>query len=218
MKSELPGPWRSLVRFGFRLLYNEMAFTYDSVSWLVSLGDWHSWQRAGIKHLNVASGARVLELAHGTANLQIDLRAAGIDSVGIDFSAAMGRIARRKMIQHGLVPRLARARAQALPFPAKTFAAVIATFPTEFIVDPATLDEVHRVLKDAGRLVIVPNGVLTKGGVAREGLEAAYRVTGQREAWPARVSERFTAAGFSLTKVVEPSRIGLAEVLIAEKN
>ena len=30
--------WRRLLQFGFRLLYREMAFTYDWVSWIVSLG------------------------------------------------------------------------------------------------------------------------------------------------------------------------------------
>ncbi|MCZ7544410.1 MAG: hypothetical protein M5R40_13175 [Anaerolineae bacterium] len=38
--------WWALVRFGFRLLYNELAFTYDLVSRVVSLGQWRAWQRA----------------------------------------------------------------------------------------------------------------------------------------------------------------------------
>ncbi|MCB9446672.1 MAG: class I SAM-dependent methyltransferase, partial [Ardenticatenaceae bacterium] len=40
--------WKKLIRFGFRLLYNELAWTYDAVSWLVSLGDWRSWQQAAL--------------------------------------------------------------------------------------------------------------------------------------------------------------------------
>src|SRR5260221_7876255 len=96
-KSGLVGAWWRLVRFGFRLLYNEMAFTYDAVSWIVSLGEWRSWQRAALKHLNVEQGPQVLELAHGTANLQIDLYAAGISSIALDFSPYMGAIAQRKL-------------------------------------------------------------------------------------------------------------------------
>ena len=38
-QNSLEKTWWSLIRFGFRLLYNEMAFTYDTVSWVVSLGD-----------------------------------------------------------------------------------------------------------------------------------------------------------------------------------
>ena len=100
--------WWRLVRFGFRLLYNEMAFTYDWVSYAVSLGEWRCWQRAALKHLNVQSGARILELAHGTGNLQIDLHALGYHVLGYDLSPYMGQIAQRKLNAHHLPARLAR--------------------------------------------------------------------------------------------------------------
>jgi hypothetical protein len=51
--------WWGLVRFGFRLLYNEFAFTYDTVSKVVSLGAWRCWQRAALKYLAVPPGARI---------------------------------------------------------------------------------------------------------------------------------------------------------------
>jgi ubiquinone/menaquinone biosynthesis C-methylase UbiE len=211
-----PAYWQ-LVKFGFRLLYNEMAWSYDTVSWIVSLGEWRSWQRAAIKHLNVERGARVLELAHGTANLQIDLRTAGLDSVAVDLSPYMGRIARHKLLRNRIVPRLVQARAQALPFPDGSFPAVVSTFPTDFIVERATLAEVYRILKPGGRLVFVPNGVLTRGGIARQGLEVAYRATGQRGSGSVRIEERFDSAGFKLSTVTEQCRISMAQVVIAEK-
>src|SRR5258708_34657785 len=121
--------WR-LVKFGFRLLYNEMAFTYDTVSWVVSLGEWRSWQRAAIKHLEVQPGAQVLELAHGTAALQIDLRAAGFEPVAVDYSPYMGRLARAHFVKHHIVPKLARARAQALPCADGSFPPTVFSFPT----------------------------------------------------------------------------------------
>src|SRR5258708_37610262 len=120
--------WR-LIKFGFRLLYNEMAFTYDGVSWVVSLGEWRTWQRAAIAHLGVEPGAQVLELAHGTAALQIDLRAAGFDSVAVDYSPYMGRMARRRLLKQHIIPKLARARARALPFADSSFPAVFSPVP-----------------------------------------------------------------------------------------
>ncbi len=207
-----------LLRFGFRLLYNEMAFTYDAVSWIVSLGEWRSWQRAALKHLNVLPGAPVLELAHGTANLQMDLRAAGYDSIGYDLSRAMGRIARRKLRRAGIVPKLVSGYAQALPFGAEQFAAIVCTFPTDFIIDPATIREAHRILKVGGRLVFVPNGAFSGRGLAKDGLEAVYRATGQRGGWPSDVEQRFSGAGFTLTQVIEPCRISVASVIIAQKE
>ena len=208
--------WR-LVRFGFRLLYYEMAFTYDAVSWIVSLGEWRTWQRAAIKHLNVPSGKQVLELAHGTGKLQIDLRTAGLESVAIDFSPYMGRIARRRLLKLHITPKLARARAQALPFADGSFPAVVSTFPTDFIVDPATIAEVFRVLSPGGHLVFVPNGILTRGGAARQALEVAYRASGQRGPWPVHIESAFNAAGFTLTEVIEDGKRSMAQVIIAQK-
>ncbi len=215
--ADLKQLWRRLVGFGFRLLYHEMAFTYDVVSWTVSMGEWQCWQRAALKHLNVEAGARVLELAHGPGNLQIDLRSAGLNPVGLDFSAQMGEIAYGKLTRHDIAPKLVRGRAQALPFAAASFGVIVSTFPTDFIIDPLTIAEAYRVLKPGGRLVFVPNGVLTRGGVARQGIEAAYRATGQSGSWPIQVRDRFTAAGFTISQVMEQCQSSVAQVVIAEK-
>ena len=210
--------WRRLLRWGFRLLYNEMAFTYDTVSRVVSLGQWRDWQRAALDYLNVPPGCAVLELAHGTGDLEIDLYAAGYHPVGVDLSRAMGRIARRKLRRRGLPARLVRARAQALPFAASSFPAVVSTFPTEFIVEPATLSELHRVLAADGRLVVVVNGLLTQRGAVEEALEFAYRATGQRGPWPGDIEGRFARAGFAIRVVEHPLERSVVSLLVATKT
>ena len=210
--------WNGLVQFGFRLLYHEMAWTYDFVSWGVSLGQWRAWQRAALRYLDVEPGTRVLELAHGTGNLQIDLRTAGLISVGCDLSSQMGRIARRKLARHRIAPVLVQSRAQQLPFSDACFSVAISTFPTEFIIAPQTLHEVYRVLQPGGRLVIVPEGLLTGGGLLREVLEWAYRVTGQRQAWPDAVKQRFAAVGFQWREETVVFSRSEARVIIAQKR
>ncbi|MBN1200274.1 MAG: class I SAM-dependent methyltransferase [Anaerolineae bacterium] len=204
--------WWNLVRFGFRLLYNEMAFTYDAVAWAVSLGQWRAWQRCALKHLDAPPGATILELAHGTGNLEIDLHAAGYHTAALDLSRAMGCIARRKLRRRGIPLSLVRGQAQALPFPSNCFPAAVSTFPTDFIIDPATLAEIHRVLQPGGRLVVVFNGVLTHGSPAKNALEFAYRVTGQRGPWPVDVEQRLTNAGFRGSVVTE--ELGRSRVLL----
>lgn len=181
--------WWRLIRFGFRLLYNELAFTYDWVSWIVSLGAWRCWVRTSLKHLVAEPGARILELAHGTGNLQLDLNGQGYRAVGYDLSPAMGRIARNKLKQGSFPARLARGRAQSLPFTPETFAAVVSTFPTDFISAPETVREVYRVLKPNGVFVIVPNALLIGGGWSERALERLYQITGQRETGGSHTSE-----------------------------
>ncbi len=188
--------WWALIRFGFRLLYNELAWTYDAVSWAVSLGHWRAWQRASIPFLNASPHHRILELAHGTGNLQADLMAAGLRPIGIDLSPYMGRIARHKLSRAGWQPHLVRASALHLPFPNACFDAVVSTFPTDFILHSRTLAEVHRVLKEGGRFVVVINAVLTLSNPLAHSLEWLYRITGQRSPWPGDPLAALRTAGF----------------------
>ncbi len=213
--------WWKLVHFGFRLLYNELAFTYDWVSWIVSLGDWRCWQRSALKHLPPpADSGRVLELAHGTGNLQLDLRAASYTALGLDLSPAMGRIASRKLVNAGYKPDLVRSRAQRLPFADNSFSDVISTFPTDFILAPDTLREVQRVLVPGGQFLIVPNGSLTSGNALAGFIEWLYKITGQREGedqmWD--VVNFFGEYGFEAQVVTEPCPRSQAQVIVARKR
>lgn len=210
--------WWQLVRFGFRLLYNEMAWTYDLVSWTVSLGHWRSWQRTSIKHLQVSPSDQVLELAHGTGNLQIDLANAGLHAVGLDLSSYMGRIARRKLSKRQLPVRLVRGSASHLPFRNGQFSAIVSTFPTEFIIMPATLKAVYRVLQPGGRFVIVPNGMLTLRGLAPRFLEWLYQVTGQRGPWPTDPLQAFRRAGFDAELITEDLAGSQVWLVVATKS
>lgn len=170
--------WWRLVRFGFRLLYNEFAWTYDTVAWLVSGGEWRAWQRTAFEALNLATGSVILELAHGTGNLHIDLLSSGYKCVGIDRSRAMGRIAMRKIRRARFVPHLVNATAGAVPLATASVDGVVCTFPSEFLTLPATLSEVRRVLRPGARYAIVVHGVLLRGWW-RPLLNVLFQATGQ---------------------------------------
>ncbi len=170
--------WHLLLRTGFHLLYNELAWTYDGVSWLVSRGQWRDWQRAGLPFLH---SDNVLELAHGPGHMLLELEMVGFRPIGLDLSPFMGNLAKKNLRKAGSKANLVRSRAQALPFPDKTFDNILATFPTEFIVDPKTVSEVRRTLKSGGNVVIVAEAQLTGGGIIRGIIEWLYFVTGQRQ-------------------------------------
>lgn len=218
--SPLAQLWWRLIRFGFRLLYNELAFTYDAVSVVVSLGQWRCWGRASLQYINAQHGECVLELAHGTGNLQRDLHRLGYKIIGFDLSPAMGRITQHKLHKANLTPQLVRGKGQRLPFASATFETIVCTFPTDFILAPATLAESQRVLKADGRLIIVPNGVLTGSGIVARGIELLYRITGQRSDDTAHVdmNEYFGQFGFiTETHTVECKR-SIAHVIVAHKR
>lgn len=170
--------WRRIVRFGFRLLYNEMAWTYDIVSWLVSLGEWRNWQEAALPFVH---GQRVLEIAHGPGHMLLALAHPERSVFGLDASPTMGRLAVRRIARVSLPVALVRGQVQKLPFPAQIFDTVFSTFPTEFMSEKKTMEAVYRVLRAGGRYVIVPEGHLTGDGLVERFIAWLFTVTGQRD-------------------------------------
>jgi ubiquinone/menaquinone biosynthesis C-methylase UbiE len=152
----------TLLRFAFHLLYHQLAFTYDTVAWIVSAGEWADWRRCVIPYL---PPGRVLEIAHGTGTLSQDMADRGHPVTGIDLSPMMGKIARGKIRRRRrnasetgstADPALVQANVQRLPFQAGAFAAATATFPADFLFQRATFRAVHRALRPGGIWIILP--------------------------------------------------------------
>jgi ubiquinone/menaquinone biosynthesis C-methylase UbiE len=201
--------WWGFVRLFFRLLYNEFAWTYDLVAWGVSLGQWKAWGRTAISHLE---GERILELAHGPGHLLVTMRARDLAPVGVDLSPYMGRLAKRRLNRAGLRVPLVRARAQALPFRDGCFDSAVATFPTEFIIDPATLHETARVLTVDGRLVVAAWVRLGERDLLSRFIGWLYRITGQGEPLPGVGEAIIARAGFTADAVWE--QVGHSQVML----
>jgi len=213
--------WMQLVRFGFYLLYNEAAFTYDTVSRIVSLGQWRCWGRTALPYLPPPSpDNNILELAYGTGNLHLDLTQAGYRVIGCDLSPFMARITHHKFMSAGKQPILIRGNALELPFASASFDAVVCTFPAPFIFEPDTVRELFRVLKPGTRLVIVVNAILTGESPLVGPLEWLYRITGQRAPEP-KMSltppDIFEETGFLVQAVTEECPHSFAQLLVAEK-
>ena len=204
---------RWLLRFGFRLLYNELAWTYDWVSQVVSLGQWRQWQRAVIPRLN---GQRVLEIAFGTGDLLVDMTAVGYWPYGLDLSLYMIRIARAKLAKKGMSAPLCQGRVQALPFASGVFESVAIAFPTDFICQPSALAEISRVLILSGRLVVIDKGYLLDCGLLGRFINWLYVFTGQREP-PPELKALLKQSGFAIAQEEYSNRVSTAHIVIATK-
>src|SRR6478735_7718078 len=75
-------------------LYYELAWFYDTVSWLVSAGQWRRWQALVWKSVR---GRRVLELGSGTGVMLVQGAGLGLAMTGVDRSPAMIRVAKRRL-------------------------------------------------------------------------------------------------------------------------
>lgn len=182
---------KALLRFFFRLLYHQFAFSYDLVAATVSLGRWKDWV---LSVLPFIEGTRVLEIGHGPGHLQRALLEHGLSAVGLDESPQMGRLAGRNLsrwlpVEHQQSAsargtayaqiQLTRGLAQHLPFGEAAFDTLVATFPAEYIFDPQTLIEAKRVLAPGGRFVILPGATILGRGLSDRTMALLFRITGQ---------------------------------------
>ncbi len=195
-----------LLALAFHLLYNEFAFSYDSVSRLVSLNQWRRWQRDVLPYLPAPTSGVILELAHGTGALQVDLLRRGYATVAYDLSPYMGRIAQKRLSRAGLATDFARGDALALPFASGSFTALVATFPTAFILHKDCLREMYRVLAAQGSVIILMSASLEGLGLRRSLIRFLYRITGQSSAAAAsaNASDSFQRAFADYGFLVEP--------------
>jgi ubiquinone/menaquinone biosynthesis C-methylase UbiE len=222
---------KTILRFFFRLLYHQFAFTYDLVAATVSFNHWKDWVMSVIPFIE---GNRILEMGHGPGHLQRILLSRSLVTVGIDESAQMGRLAKRNLTHfsksrtnnHAKLNdqrnaytqiSLTRGIAQQLPFPNGSFDTIVATFPTEYITDPRTLTEVKRCLANAGRLIVLP-AALPKNLF----LDWLFKVTHQSpmeavDVVKAKFREPFLEAGFTTEIETLDVKSGVLFIVLANK-
>ena len=211
---------RTILRFFFRLLYHQFAFTYDLVAATVSFNRWKNWVMSVIPFIE---GNRILEIGHGPGHLQrvlLTLRhgsgqARQLSAVGIDESAQMGHLAKRRTDGSA---RLTRGVAQQLPFPDESFDTIVSTFPSDYITDVCTLAEVKRCLVSNGRFVVLP-----VAWPKNRFLEWLFRVTGESpseavELVKSKFREPFVSAGFETEIQTLDVQSSTLLIILARKN
>jgi ubiquinone/menaquinone biosynthesis C-methylase UbiE len=198
-----------VLRIFFKLLYHQFAWTYDWVASIVSLGAWQTWVSSVLLYLQ---GPRVLEIGFGPGHLQVALCQKGLTVYGLDESRQMLRIARSRQTTLGLSSNLVRGVAQTLPFAANCLHQIVMTFPAEYILNPSTITEIHRVLVDGGVAIILPLAWIT-GQKPLERLAAwVNRVTGETPEWNENSLAPLKTAGFIVS--CEMKKFNTSKILI----
>jgi demethylmenaquinone methyltransferase/2-methoxy-6-polyprenyl-1,4-benzoquinol methylase len=152
-----PEEKRMLVRAQF----DPIAATYDLADAVLSAGLDARWRKKGIGSLDLQEGESVLDLCGGTGDFAL-LAAARTGDNGraiiYDFNLRMMEAGRRKIRRspHRAVIRCIQGDAESISFLDESFDAVTLGFGLRnFVHVELGLKEIHRVLKPAGRIVIL---------------------------------------------------------------
>jgi ubiquinone/menaquinone biosynthesis C-methylase UbiE len=108
---------------------------------------------------------------------------------------------------------------------------VVATFPTEYIFDPATVKEVYRILLPGGRLVVLLVAWITGRGLLERAAAWLFRVTKQappetpgstaqselRDALAARLVARLESTGFQTKVEFVELRSSILMIILGDK-
>jgi demethylmenaquinone methyltransferase / 2-methoxy-6-polyprenyl-1,4-benzoquinol methylase len=135
-----------------RAMFDRIACVYDRMNSVMTAGMHHRWRRRAVDLARPRSGAAALDVATGTGDLAIELRARGASVTGLDFSEGMLELARQKD------PRIewVQGNALALDYPDGLFEAVTVGFGARNFADlDRGLSEMARVTAPGGRVVIL---------------------------------------------------------------
>jgi len=159
-----------------RMMFTRIARRYDLMNSLMTGGRHHAWRRRVAATAAGAPGGPVLDLATGTADLAIAVRARtpGRFVVGADFSEGMLRVGQPKLRERRVTRvSLLAADALALPFRDGAFACVMSAFLLRNLENlQRGLAEMRRVTARGGRVVTLD--IVRPGVPIWDGIFGAY--------------------------------------------
>ncbi|MDI2098894.1 class I SAM-dependent methyltransferase [Ruicaihuangia caeni] len=146
-------------------MFDSVARGYDRTNAVLSVGNSALWRIATVRAVDPKPGERILDVAAGTGTSAAAFARSGAQVVALDFSRGMVEEGRRRHPELEFI----EGNAEALPFGDDEFDAVTISFGLRNVQRPKlALDEMFRVLKPGGRLVICefskpPVGIVRAG-------------------------------------------------------
>jgi demethylmenaquinone methyltransferase/2-methoxy-6-polyprenyl-1,4-benzoquinol methylase len=141
-------------------MFDRIAGHYDAMNSVMTAGLHHRWRQRAAARAELRVGDSALDVCCGTGDLALELArqvGPGGSVVGCDFSEQMLDLARAKAAQRGATAvRFEWADALRLPYDDASFDAATVGFGVRNLADlDRGLEEMARVLKPGGRLVIL---------------------------------------------------------------
>lgn len=143
-------------------MFDNIAGNYDFLNHFLSLNIDKTWRRKMIAELVSVNPKNVLDVATGTADVAINtikqLKINDLTIKGVDISAEMLNIGRQKISKEGLTERieLTLGDSEQLPYEGNKFDAVTVAFGVRNFENlERGLQEMHRVLRGGGKLVVL---------------------------------------------------------------
>lgn len=223
-------------------MFDRIAHRYDLLNRVLSMRQDVAWRKRLATLLPERDDLRVLDLATGTGDVLLTLRAASPrvrSGVGMDMSGKMIYIGKDKFEDSGQASALQMVRGDAMRIAAAStsFDVVTISFGIRNVLDvDAALREMHRVLKPGGRVLILEfslpknallrwayllyfRNVLPRIGGLVSGDSYAYRYLNQTvETFPygEAFAELIRSAGFTDVKMT-PLTFGIATIYQGDK-
>jgi demethylmenaquinone methyltransferase/2-methoxy-6-polyprenyl-1,4-benzoquinol methylase len=135
-------------------LFDGVAHSYDTWAQVLTFFQYLRWREFLVSQMALRPGNLVLDVCTGTAGVAMEIadhhdgRIVGLDVSHLMLEAGLRTVEKKSL--DGRV-QLVQGRAEHLPFPDKTFDAVVFTYLLRYVQDPdATIRELSRVLKPGG--------------------------------------------------------------------
>lgn len=143
-------------------MFDNIAGKYDFLNHFLSLNMDKTWRRKMIAELTILQPKSVLDVATGTGDVAINtikqLKINDLKIKGVDISAEMLNVGRTKITKEGLSEKiqLELGDSEQLPFEGNKFDAVTVAFGVRNFENlERGLQEMHRVLRGGGKLVVL---------------------------------------------------------------
>jgi len=142
-----------------RGVFESVAGKYDLMNDLMSAGMHRLWKRFAVETAGVRPGARVLDIAGGTADLSrlfLDKAGASGEVWLTDINGAMLAVGRDRLLDEGRMAPAVQCDAERLPFPDRYFDVTCIAFGLRNVTRKENaLAEMYRVLRPGGRSIVL---------------------------------------------------------------